>query len=91
MEKNNLRPSALKAISNTSFYPEIGKNRLEGMIESRPDWCISRQRFWGVPLPIFVNKKTEKPLIDDAVFQNIFDIFKSKGSDSWFSLPAQDF
>ena len=91
MEKNNLRSSALKAISNTSFYPEIGKNRLEGMIESRPDWCISRQRFWGVPLPIFVNKKTEKPLIDDAVFQNIFDIFKSKGSDSWFSLPAQDF
>ena len=91
MEKNNLRSSALKAIGKTSFYPEIGKNRLEGMIESRPDWCISRQRFWGVPLPIFVNKKTEKPLVDEKVFDNIFNIFKSQGSDSWFKLPAQEF
>ena len=62
------------------------------MIESEPDWCVFLDKdFWGVPLPIFVNKKTEKPLVDEKVFDNIFNIFKSQGSDSWFKLPAQNF
>ena len=62
MEINSLRKKALKAINETDFYPVKGKERLLSMIEGRPDWCVSRQRVWGVPLPIFINKKTKEPL-----------------------------
>ena len=56
MQKNDLRKKAIDAINNTTFYPEKGKERLLSMVEGRPDWCVSRQRVWGVPLPIFINK-----------------------------------
>ena len=59
-----MRKKALKAIDETNFYPSKGKERLLSMISDRPDWCVSRQRSWGVPLPIFINKKTKKPLKD---------------------------
>ena len=62
MKQNDLRSKAIKAINETTFYPNKGKERLLSMIEGRPDWCVSRQRVWGVPLPIFINKKTKKPL-----------------------------
>ena len=61
------------------------------MIETRPDWCVSRQRVWGVPLPIFLSKKTGKALIDDEVFENIAKIFEKEGSDCWFSDEDQKF
>tara|TARA_B100002003_G_scaffold34568_1_gene29888 strand:- start:189 stop:1550 length:1362 start_codon:yes stop_codon:yes gene_type:complete len=61
------------------------------MIETRPDWCVSRQRVWGVPLPIFVKKKSGKVLIDDDVFENITKIFEKEGSDCWFSDNPQKF
>ena len=64
MESHGLRKKALKAIDETAFYPSKGKERIKAMIETRPDWCVSRQRVWGVPLPIFVSKKTNKVLID---------------------------
>ena len=60
MESHKLRDKALKAIDETTFYPSKGKERLKSMIETRPDWCVSRQRVWGDPLPIFVNKKTKE-------------------------------
>ena len=91
MDTNELRNVSLKAIDNTIFYPAVGKNRLRSMIETRPDWCISRQRFWGVPIPIFVHKKTGKPLIDKEVFDKIEEIFKQEGSDAWFTKKSQDF
>jgi len=91
MERNHLREIALKSIDNTAFYPAVGKNRLRSMIETRPDWCISRQRFWGVPIPIFIDKKTNQPLIDDDVFQRIENIFINNGSDSWFINRSEDF
>ena len=91
MDTNELRNISLKAIDNTIFYPAVGKNRLRSMIETRPDWCISRQRFWGVPIPIFVHKKTGKPLIDKEVFEKIEEIFKQEGSDAWFTKKSQDF
>jgi len=91
MESHKLRNKALKAIDDTTFYPSKGKERLKSMIETRPDWCVSRQRVWGVPLPIFVNKKTNKILVDDAVFETIAKIYEKEGSDCWFSDDPQKF
>ncbi len=91
MESHNLRDKALKAINDTTFYPSKGKDRLKSMIETRPDWCVSRQRVWGVPLPIFVNKKTKEILVDDKVNENIASIYEKEGSDCWFSDDPQRF
>ena len=91
MEKNSLRDKAIKAIGNTTFYPPKGKERLMSMIEARPDWCVSRQRSWGVPLPIFINKKTKKPLQDQKVIDRIADIYEKEGSDCWFVDDAKRF
>ena len=91
MEKNSLRNKAIKAIGDTSFYPEKGKDRLLSMIEDRPDWCVSRQRVWGVPLPIFINKKTKEPLRDKKVIERIAEIYEKEGSDCWFTDDAKKF
>ncbi|MDB3931710.1 isoleucine--tRNA ligase [Candidatus Pelagibacter sp.] len=91
MDSHHLRDKALKAIDETKFYPSKGKERLKAMIETRPDWCVSRQRVWGVPLPIFINKKTKEILIDDEVNENIAKIYEKEGSDCWFSDDPQRF
>ena len=91
MDSHKLRNKALKAIDETTFYPSKGKERLKSMIETRPDWCVSRQRVWGVPLPIFINKKTNDILVDDIVFENIAKIYEKEGSDCWFSDDPQKF
>ena len=91
MESHKLRDKALKAIDETTFYPSKGKERLKSMIETRPDWCVSRQRVWGVPLPIFINKSTNEILVDDEVFENIAKIYEQEGSDCWFLEDSQKF
>lgn len=91
MKENNLRDKALKAISDTRWVPSKGENRIRSMIQNRPDWCISRQRAWGVPIAIFVNKDTGEILKDDEVNTRIADIFKEEGSDAWWARPAADF
>ena len=91
MQKNDLRKKAIKAIHNTNFYPEKGKERLLSMVEGRPDWCVSRQRVWGVPLPIFINKKTKQPLRDQKVIDRIASIYEKEGSDCWFSDDPKAF
>jgi isoleucyl-tRNA synthetase len=91
MESHKLREIALKALDETTFYPSKGKERLRSMIETRPDWCVSRQRVWGVPLPIFVNKKTKEILVDNEVNENIANIYEKEGSDCWFSDNPQRF
>ena len=91
MESHKLREIALKALDETTFYPSKGKERLRSMIETRPDWCVSRQRVWGVPLPIFVSKKTKEILVDDEVNENIANIYEKEGSDCWFSDNPQRF
>ncbi len=91
METNDLRKKALKAIDDTRFVPGTGRNRLRSMIEQRPDWCISRQRLWGVPLPIFVDKKTGEPLRDAKVIERVAEAFEAEGGDAWFASDPQRF
>ena len=91
METNNLRDTALKALSETTFFPPQGVNRITKMIEDRPDWCISRQRAWGVPLGIFINKKTQEPLRDQEVVDRVVEAFKTDGADAWFEKPSSYF
>jgi len=91
MEKKDLRKKALKAIDETNFYPARGRDRIRSMIETRPDWCVSRQRIWGVPLPLFVSKKTKEPLKDPDVIENIAKIFEKEGADCWFTDDPQKF
>ena len=91
MEKNSLRDKAIKAINDTVFYPEKGKERLMSMVKGRPDWCVSRQRVWGVPLPIFINKKTKEPLRDKKVIDKIASIYEKEGSDCWFTDDYKKF
>jgi len=86
-----LRTRAMKAIGDTKWYPPSGENRIAGMVKDRPDWVLSRQRAWGVPLAIFVDKKTDKILNDPKVNERITDAFKKEGADAWFNSPASRF
>jgi isoleucyl-tRNA synthetase len=86
-----LRELALKAIAETKWYPARGQNRIGSMVESRPDWVLSRQRAWGVPLAIFVEKKTGQVLNDPAVFRRIEEAFEAEGADAWFTSDPERF
>ena len=90
-DANGLRQKALAALKQTRFLPAAGYNRLSSMVENRPDWCISRQRAWGVPIALFVHRQTREPLRDPAVLDRIADAFAAEGSDAWFARDAQDF
>jgi isoleucyl-tRNA synthetase len=86
-----LREKALAAIDATRFVPQAGYNRLRSMIEQRPDWCVSRQRAWGVPIAVFVNKSTGEPLRDPEVMGRVVEAFKTEGADAWFESPPERF
>ncbi len=86
-----LRELALKAIGETQWYPPRGQNRIGSMVESRPDWVLSRQRAWGVPLAIFVEKKSGVVLNDKDVFRRIEQAFEAEGADAWFTSPPARF
>ncbi len=87
---DTLRARALKAIDETRFVPASGQNRLRGMIENRPDWVLSRQRAWGVPITVFVNKQTSEVLKDEAVNAAIYEAFVTEGADAWFAEGAKE-
>ncbi len=85
-----LRQNALEAIEEVKFYPDHGKNRLRTMIENRPDWCISRQRDWGVPIAFFRNKKTDEIIYDERVLNYVAMIFEQHGCDAWYDMEIKD-
>ncbi len=91
MDTNDLRKTALQAIDETRFIPAQGRNRIGSMVAGRPDWCISRQRVWGVPIAFFVDKDTNEPLRDEAVLQRITAAFLEEGSDAWYTKDSAFF
>ena len=91
MEKNGLRSSALREIDKVHWMPEWGKARIQGMVEGRPDWCISRQRTWGVPIALFVHKDTAELHPDSQrLIEEVAKLVEEKGVEAWFSLDAKD-
>ncbi len=91
MTTNDLRKKALAAIDATEFYPATGRNRLYAMIEQRPDWVISRQRAWGVPIAVLENKETGELLKDAEVNERIVAACLKGGADAWFTAQPADF
>jgi len=88
-EDSTLRNIALSEIEKTMFVPETGRKRLTSMVENRPDWCISRQRDWGVPIAFFRVKATGEVIFDEKVLNYTAMIFEMQGSDAWYSLPTE--
>ncbi len=91
LEQNGLRTQAMTAIQGVKWMPDWGKARIEGMVQNRPDWCISRQRTWGVPIALFIHKETgalhpQTPMLIEAVAQRI----EQHGIDAWFSLSTEE-
>jgi isoleucyl-tRNA synthetase len=89
-DEKTLREIALNEIESINFYPESGKNRLKTMIQNRPDWCISRQRDWGVPIAFFRDRETKALITDEKVLNYIAFIFEKVGTDAWYSMSIAE-
>ena len=90
MEAKDLRKKALKSLDQVKFIPSWGRNRIYSMLENRPDWCISRQRVWGVPITVFKCAKCGEILKDYKYYQKIIEIFEKEGCDPWFVKSAEE-
>ena len=91
MEKNDLRKKTLDSIRNkVDFVPKWGRERIYGMIENRPDWCISRQRAWGVPITIFMCQDCGEPVLTHEMAESVLDIFTREGADAWFDREVSE-
>lgn len=89
-EGDSLREQASSEIKKVKFYPPAGEKRLSSMIENRPDWCISRQRDWGVPIAFFRDKSTGEPIFDSEILDHVADIFETKGADAWWDMSIEE-
>jgi len=84
MEANGLRKKALENIERVNWVPSWGRDRIYSMIENRPDWCVSRQRSWGIPLPLFYCESCEEVIFSQRILDNLVSIVEREGSDAWF-------
>lgn len=91
MDKNRLRERALEEIKKVVWVPSWGRERIYGMVENRPDWCVSRQRSWGVPITLLYCVKCDEPLISGDVARKAADEMEKRGADVWFERPVSDF
>ena len=91
MEKNDLRTRAMEAIKKVTWKPRWGMERIYGMVETRPDWCLSRQRTWGVPLTVFTCQQCGEVLKDETVVEKIVGLFEQEGADAWFKYDNSHF
>lgn len=91
MEQNGLLEDALAAVKTVSWHPDWGQARIEGMLEASPDWCVSRQRTWGVPIALFINKQTGDlhPNTDDIV-ERVANLVEARGMDAWYDVDASE-
>ena len=90
MEANQLRQKALEHINDVQWIPHWGRDRIYNMIENRPDWCISRQRSWGVPITVFYCGKCDEALADGKIMHHVADLFEETGSDIWYEKEAKE-
>ena len=84
------REDALKELDKLQFIPESGSKRMRPMVSGRADWCISRQRAWGVPIPAFYHKDTNEVLMDEAIIKHVTEIVRAKGTNAWWELEVED-